>query len=176
MASRARVFLGRTGVSLSSRTTVYRTPEAIETDEAEGYDVTRRRVRFEDVLLLTYHRRIAAAAALLVVLFLTFATFIGLIWLSQERSVAVGVYFLVVVAPLAVLLALQLILRLDVITVYGPYTRAEVAFWLRKGKARRTYQEIARLVREKQRRAAPPRRTMPPPPPVSPPPPPPLTA
>ncbi len=50
-----RTLLGR-GSTLSSRLRVFRTPDAVEVDEIEGYDVTRRRVRFDEVLLVTYHR------------------------------------------------------------------------------------------------------------------------
>src|SRR3954453_21391521 len=46
--------LGR-NAGVMSREAVYETADAIESESREGYDVTRKRVLFEEVLLVTIH-------------------------------------------------------------------------------------------------------------------------
>ena len=52
MAARER--LGRRA-GFSHREYVYRASDSFEIDEIEGYEVTRKRVFFDDVLLVTHH-------------------------------------------------------------------------------------------------------------------------
>ena len=52
-----RTLLGRRS-TVSSQWKVYRSPDAIETEELEGYDVVRKRVLLDEVLLVTLHRTI----------------------------------------------------------------------------------------------------------------------
>ena len=46
------------------REIVYRTADSFEIDEVEGYDITRKRVFFDDVVLVTRHRFIPWGNAL----------------------------------------------------------------------------------------------------------------
>lgn len=59
----ARVLLGGVRDSGGSAA-VYKTANAFEIDELEGTSGVRRRVFFEDVYLVTYHREIGTAFAL----------------------------------------------------------------------------------------------------------------
>jgi len=68
---RDRVLLGKRS-SLSMRQRIYGLPDFLEVEELEGYDVTRRRVLLDEVLLVTYHQAfgwafLAAMAALLTI-------------------------------------------------------------------------------------------------------------
>ena len=73
--------------------------------------------------------------------------------------------------PFVILIALRFVLRVDVVTVYGVRTKAEMQFWFRKARARQAYQQVCRLARERQQRirnAPVARRPAPPPPPALP--------
>jgi len=144
-------------------------------EEVEGYDVTRRRVWFDEVLLVTYHRIVGWAFVLVMLVLMSLFGLAGAIIIAANRSVQSAAYAAGLLLPFAVAIALRLLLRVDVVTVYGVRTRAEMHFWFRKGKAREAYQQVCRLARERQQKArsAPTaRRAAPPPPPAMPPPPP----
>jgi hypothetical protein len=152
MAKRSRIHLGtRTGLSFVHK--VYRTPDAIEVDEIEGVDVTRRRVLLEEVLLVTYHRAYGLAFVLtLAALAVVFGVLCGLIAIG-DRAIALVVFALTGL-PSLVLLALRLALGIDVLTIHGPRTRAQVHFWLRKGRGREVFRQVCRLARERQEQLA----------------------
>jgi len=147
-----RTFLARrTGLGSIER--VYRTRDAIEVDELEGYDVTRRRVLFDEVFLVTHHQEVgwAFVFAMLGVLTVTgFMTAVVAV-VDFKNGVAMG---LLTVLPLVALVALRLILRLDIVTVHGPRSKARIPFWFRKDRAREVYRLVARLAREHQERRA----------------------
>lgn len=171
MAAPRRVLLGK-GSSLSSRHRVFRTPDAIEVEEAEGYDVTRRRVWLDEVLLVTYHRTVGWAFVAVMLAFMGIFGFFGFIVLVVNPSAQSAGYLAALLLPFAIPLALRLLLRVDVVTVYGRRTKAEMQFWFRKAQARQIYQQVCRLARERQQRlrtAPGTRRPAPPPPPPVPP-------
>ena len=148
MPIRSRVHLGtRSGLSFVHK--VYRTADAIEVEEIEGVDVTRRRVLLEEVLLVTYHRAYGLAFVLtLTVLLVVFSVLSGIVAIS-DRAIALVVFALTGL-PTLVVLGLRLTLGIDVLTVHGLRTRAEVHFWLRKGRGRETFRQVCRLAREQQ--------------------------
>jgi hypothetical protein len=146
----ARILLGkRAGVTTRER--VFRRPDAIEVDEAEGYDVSTRRVFFDEVQLVTYHQKVGTGFVVTLLVLLTFFGFVTLVVAAQDGASG-GVTALLSVLPLLVLLVLRLVLKVDVITVFGPRTKVELHFWFRKARARQAYQQITRLVRERQQR------------------------
>ena len=174
MAAPRRILLGR-GSSLSSRHRVFHTPDAIEIEEAEGYDVTRRRVWLDEVLLITYHQAVGWAFVAVMLAFMGIIGIFGMIPLLVNPSAQSAGYLAGLLLPFAILLALRLLLRVDVITVYGRRTKADMQFWFRKTQARQVYQQVCRLARERQQRlrnAPGARRPAPPPPPTTPMPPP----
>jgi hypothetical protein len=139
---------------LSARQRVYRTPDALEVDETEGYEVTRRRVFFDDVLLVTYHQFVGWTFVLAMSLLTAASAFVaGIVALSGEIRAAVAV-FLVSGLPFALLGLLRLLLRVDGVTVYGKRTRAQVHFWFRKRRARQVFDMVCRLAGERQVRLA----------------------
>jgi hypothetical protein len=138
---------------LSSVERIYRTRDAVEVEELEGYDVTRRRVLFDEVILVSRHKEVGWAFVLVMLALLTFTGFMSLVVAiaDAKSGVVSGLFF---VLPVVVLVALRLILRLDVITVQGPRSRARIPFWFRKERANEVYRLVARLAREQQARRA----------------------
>ena len=69
-----RTLIGkRNGVSTRQR--IYRTADALEIEEVEGYDVTRRRVFFDDIVLVTYHQFLGWPFLVALGVLLTFSAF-----------------------------------------------------------------------------------------------------
>jgi hypothetical protein len=145
---RDRVLLGKRS-SLSMRQRIYGLPDFLEVEELEGYDVTRRRVLLDEVLLVTYHQVfgwafLAAMAALLTI----FGFLSALIAIA---NVSGGLFvFALTGLPAAMALVLRLALRLDVVTVFGKRTKAEIHFWFRKSRARQVYREVCRRAKDRQ--------------------------
>ena len=147
-----RTLIGkRNGVS--SRQRIYRTADALEIEEVEGYDVTRRRVFFDDIVLVTYHQFLGWPFLVAMGVLLTFSVFFTVIASLGSRQSGF-VVFLLSVLPCLIALGLRLVLRVDAVTVYGKRTRAQIPFWFRKQRARQVYQQICRLAREHQERVA----------------------
>jgi len=148
----ARTHLGNaSGVALRQR--VYRTREALEVDEIDGYDVARRRVFFDDVLLVTYHQFLGWA-------FLTATGVLALLFGAISAATAMSdrraglVMFLISALPFLLAFGLRLLLKMDAITVYGRRSKAQIHYFLRKGRAREVYAQIGRAVRQSQERLA----------------------
>ncbi len=148
-----RVLLG-TQNAFARRQRVYRIPDGLEVEDIVSFTITCRRIFFDEVLLVTYHRHVGwpflltSAAA---------ATWFGLVALGIGAAggwLAGLTAFSVAVLPLLVAFVLRLVLRLDVITVYSKRTRAQLQFWFRKRRARELFQLICRLARERQERVA----------------------
>jgi len=150
MAKRTRIHLGtRSGLSFVHK--VYRTADAIEVDEIEGVDVTRRRVLLDEVLLVTYHHAYGLAFVLTMAALAVVLTGLSALVAVGDRALGLVLFVLAALPPL-VLLALRLALGIDVLTVQGRRTSAEIHFWLRKGLGRETFRQVCRLARERQQR------------------------
>jgi hypothetical protein len=145
-----RTLLGRNaGVML--REAVYETADAIECETREGYDVTRKRVLFEEVLLVTIHREVgtfyAVAMATAAVIFAGIALFFQL-W---ARVPGVAISFGIVALPFFIGCVFRLVLKLDYVCVFGRRSKAVMAFSLRKRRAREVYGRICSRALEVQR-------------------------
>jgi hypothetical protein len=140
---------------ISSRQHVYAVDGALEIDEYDGYEVTRRRVFNDDILLVTHHSVWGKAFMIITGLATAFFTWIAfaIATLPASESQVVGfVFFLFTGMPFALAFLIRLVLRLDVVTVFGRRTKAIMRFALRKGRAR----EVFRLICERARAAQPP--------------------
>jgi len=136
----------------SHREHVYRARDCFEVDEVEGYDVTRKRVFYDDVVLVTRHRFVPWAHATLAVVF---AGLLGVfaVALRSEARTASFVFF---VLTMVLLLAVVLLFSIGgvAVTVQGKRTQARMDFVLRPGRAAEVYARACRLVRERQARVA----------------------
>jgi hypothetical protein len=153
---------------LFSNVRVYRTADAIEFDTLEGYDVVRRSVLLDEVLLVTYHRAFGWPLFVGSALAVPVLGLISAVIAIDEPRVAAG-FFAVCGLPLVVVAALRLALRLDVVTVYGVRSKVSLSFWFRKRRARDVFSLVCRLARERQRQRPAPRRapaSVPPAPPL----------
>ena len=147
-----RTFLSRRG-GLSSFDTVYRTRDAIEVDELEGTDVSRRRVLFDEVLFVTLHQEFGWAFVVMILVILTITVPISLLAaLADGTTGAILAFFTVL--PFVALLVLRFAMRVDVVTVQGPRSRVQIPFWFRKARAREVFGIVTRMAREHQARRA----------------------
>jgi hypothetical protein len=146
-----RRFLGRSH-TLTERVRTYWTDEALEVDLADHYEIRRRRVFFDEILLVTLHSKRGGLLPWVPVILVLPVLFMALI-ASTVGPNPVGI----VSIPVVVLLALAGILFLTpvwVVTVYGKRTRARMHFRMRQGKARSVYAEICRAANDAQRAGA----------------------
>ena len=145
--SRRTLLGGERGVMSNVR--VYRTADAIEFDRQEGYDVTRRSVLLDEVLLVTYHRTFGWRLLVASAVWVGFAALVSLLIAIDNRTAALAT-FAILGLPLLLAASLRLALRLDVVTVYGIRSKVSLAFWFRKRRAREVFTLVCRLARERQ--------------------------
>ncbi|HEU4521948.1 MAG TPA: hypothetical protein VFT12_08100 [Thermoanaerobaculia bacterium] len=147
-----RILIGQ-WATVMIREKVYQTSEAIETEANEQYEVTQRRVMFEDVLLVTYHRYrgklyltlfgVASFGFLLLVLSLTAG--------GGEQGLIMAIPVGLVGLPLLTAFLIRAIFGVDVVTVFGRRSKAAIRFRFRKRRARQLYGQICAAVRTAQR-------------------------
>ena len=145
-----RRFLGRYN-DIVTRHSVYATDSAIEVDEQDSFAIVRKRVFFEDVLLITSHERSGILAIFFSLGFAFFLILIGAI----AGGTAGGI-----TAAFSLPFLLYGILRIQVketlITIYGRRSRARIRFTLRRARAQRMYEELCEQVRRVQSAINPP--------------------
>lgn len=144
--------IGRT-TTLGSRETIYQTADGIEIDSAEQFELIRRRVLFEDVRLVTFHRRRGIAFLLVTGIFATF--FIGFGGLiasigGSESLTAMAIFFAMAL-PFVIAFFIRLTFGVDIITVFGRRSKATIRYAIRKQRARELYGEICARARAAQR-------------------------
>lgn len=147
-----RTLLG-TWTDIGTWQRVYETAEAVEVDESNGFLGTRRRVFYDEVLLVTHHSAIGWAMAVLAAVVASLIAFAAGIAALAGQPKATVVIFLFTLPPVAFIIA-RLAVKMDCVTIYGRRSRARVCFWLRKGRSRSAFQRICARVRHAQERAA----------------------
>lgn len=146
-----RVLLG-TRSDLATRQRVYRIPDGLEVEDIQHFEVTCRRVFFDEVIAVTYHRFLdwpflAATGALAAL-----AAFVALL-VGLGAGPGPGLATLALAGlPFALAFFLRLSLGVDVVTVHGKRSRARIHFWLRKARAREVFAQVCHLARERQQR------------------------
>jgi hypothetical protein len=146
MAGRER--LGRRA-AFSHREYVYATRDCFEIDEVDGYDVTRKRVFYDDVVLVTRHRIVPWAPIVLSGLLSLVG---GLLAFSLQGELGRGFGFTLFVLTLALVTLAVLLAAVggDAVTIQGKRTQARMDFVLRRGRAGEVYRRACRLARQKQ--------------------------
>lgn len=160
---KGRKFLGR-DQGVGGYRHIFEIEGGLEVDEHNFVEIERTRVYFDDVLGITYHRQMGVVFLVLMGLAALFFGGIGLLVLAGDAERGAAVVFAVLAAPFLVAFVLRLILRVDVITVFGKRTMARMRFHVRKARAREIYLDLARKIGASQDRAA----ADAPPPPVPP--------
>ena len=118
--------------------------DAVEVDDVDGYDVARRRVLLDEVLLVTLHR--GRRAGLLLALLIA-ALFFTLPVAALPSGRAAFYTFLIMGSPFLLGFFGHLLLGTDYVTVFGRRSQARVAFNFRKARARQVFELLTRAVR-----------------------------
>lgn len=150
-APRKRLMKSRTAFS---HVTVYQTAEGLEIESNEQYEIVERRVLFDDVILVTLHRELGVAYLVVTGLFAAFFLGFGILVLSFNvdtwpAAVVLGIFG----GPVFLAFLVRLFLGVDVVTVFGRRSKADLRFALRKKRAREVYGTICAAVRSAHRRA-----------------------
>jgi hypothetical protein len=147
-----RKLLARTS-SLATRGAVYEVDDGLEVETSDHYEISRQRVLYGDIALVTLHRRVGWVFVLVnlgvVAFFLTMAGVFLTLSREQGMWVAAGI-FATFGSPFLLAALLRLAFRVDEVTVWGRRSQASLRYTFRKGKARRLFEEIADKVRTAQ--------------------------
>jgi hypothetical protein len=135
--------------TLVTRETIYQAEDGFEVETREHYEISERRVLYDDIQLVTYHKEYGAAylvvTGAIALLFLTPA--IALLAVNSDAWPA-AIVFLFLGLPLLFMFLIRLLWRVDVITIFGRRSKARLRFSLRKGKAREAYGKVCAIVRQ----------------------------
>lgn len=139
--------------TISSREFVYQTADGIEVDTTEQFELVRRRVFYDDIRMVTFHRRRGIGFLLTTGIFAAFFIIIGGIVASigGGGSFEGAATFFIMATPFLIAFFLRLIFGIDVVTVFGRRSKAEIRFSFRKRRARELYGEICAAARAAQR-------------------------
>jgi hypothetical protein len=154
MTQKNRTLIGKFS-SLAAREAIYETPDGFDVEVRAGYEVIERRVLFDDIQLVTYHRRYGTAYLLttgLISLFFITVAIIVLATFPNEPTAAI--VFAVFALPSLISFLLRAFFGVDTITIFGRRSKASVGFRLQKRRAREAYERICTLVRNAQQRVA----------------------
>ncbi len=144
-----RILLGRK-LGLLTRERVFRFPDGLEVDVVLGAQARCQRVFFDEVHLVTLHRSSGGVFLLVAGILFAFAAVVSLVaGLIGGWPVGLGV-FAATALPAVSVFFLRLVQGLDVVTVYGKRSRAEMHFFLKRGRAQEVYHQVCRLARERQ--------------------------
>jgi hypothetical protein len=144
----SRTLLGK-NAGLMSRGAVYETAEAVEEDSHVGYEVNRRRVLYEEVLLVTIHRE--TGTSFIVFNALTGLFFAGMALKLQVIVPGLGIAFGILAVPFVATCIFRLIFKPTFVSVFGRRSKAVMRFSVRKRRAREVYGRICSRTREVQR-------------------------
>jgi len=136
---------------VATRQVVYETDLGVEVDELDHFEIIRRRVFFDDVLLVTYHKEVGPSFVVMMAIFT--AGFIALAFVSREL-VPLASSFAALAALTLILGVARLMMKVDVITIFGRRSKAAIRYAYRKAFARRIFENIcANAAAAQQRRA-----------------------
>ena len=148
----ARTYLGGEA-NLGGHRRVFEIEGALEVDENDFTQIERTRVYFDDVVGITYHRQVGVAFLVFTGIFAAVFGFIAMMIAAVDREPAAAVVMALFASPFAVAFLLRILLKVDVITVYGKRTKATIRFGLRKGRARMIYADLTAKIRARQAKA-----------------------
>ena len=146
-ANEPRKLIGRSR-TLGARAAVYQVHDGLEIETSEQYDIVQRRVLFDDVLMVTIHREMGPLYLFLTGSLAVFFLGIGLLILNANIDAwPAALVFGVFGAPALLAFLIRLFLGVDVVTIFGRRSKANVRFALRKRLAREVYGAICAAVR-----------------------------
>jgi hypothetical protein len=134
----ARALLG-TKAGAATRTRIYLAEGAIEVDEIEGYTGTRKRVLFDEVLLITLDRRRSTPTLVISLVLAALSALTAILAGSLKEPVAIIVFSLIWSSPFWLIFVIHMALGTDYVTVFGKRTTAQMTFSVRKARAREIF-------------------------------------
>jgi hypothetical protein len=144
---------------IATRQIVYQSDEALEVDEIDQFEIVRKRVYFDDVLLATMHSQVGIGFVITMAIFFLLLLAIAVVIQSAQEPGMAG-FFFALSLPFLLGIVIRLILKQEVITIYGRRSKAAMRFTFRKTFAHEKFNEICSLVTQAQERIAAERRTM----------------
>jgi hypothetical protein len=145
-----RLLLG-TNNKFGSRTRIYLTDAAIEVDELDGYTGTRKRVLFDEVLLVTYDQRRRGLIVATALLSLAISAGIAAVLFTARAPIATYLIPSAVSMPFLIVLIYHLAFGANCITVFGKRTTAQ-GFTLGRRRAQTIFNLLQKRVAEVQER------------------------
>jgi len=145
-----RTRIGRNN-DFATRQVIYRTTNGIEIDELDHFEVIRRRVFYDDVLLVTFHREQSwGTIVFMVIVMILF----GILAVTASSVPPLAMTLAAIAAAALVFGVTRLLTQVDVVTVFGRRSKAAIRYPYRKAYARQVYNEICANVAAAQRRLA----------------------
>lgn len=141
-----RIYVGSVR-SWGDRSRIYRTPEALEIDLIDHYEVRRRRVFFDEVQLVTLHETRVAGPYPWILGFLAFVLLLS----ALPSPPAVRTWLLAIAGLCGLVALLTIASPVWIVTAFGRRSRAQIRFRFREAKARAVYAEICRAASDAQR-------------------------
>ena len=139
-------------MGLAERMRVFRIPDALEVDSSDHFEIYRRRVFLDEVLLVTLHKGWGGGLYPWAIGLLAFCcACTAAIFFAIPDSEEVRNGFLIATAALVLLAVATVFIPAWTVTVYGRRTRARMRYRFREGKARAVHAEICAAVAEAQR-------------------------
>lgn len=147
----ARNLLRRSRTIFGSDAT-FLTPDGLDVDSTQTYEVVRRKVFFDDVYLVTLHRERGIAYVITTALFAAF--FLGIAILIVAINTAGWPWalpFFVVGLVFLIAFLIRIAMGREVVSVFGRRSKAVLRFGsFRKDRAREIYGQICAAVRRGQ--------------------------
>ncbi|MBN2369936.1 MAG: hypothetical protein JXO72_05565 [Vicinamibacteria bacterium] len=150
--TKRRTPLGRL-LGFSCQQRVFRAADYLEIDLIEAYEVSRRRIFYDEILLVTLHSAIGWST---VVVAGAIGGIAGLVSVGL-LTVGLGAALLSFAAsslPFLVLAAWRLLVPAAVVTIFGKRARTQMRFWPLRSRGRDAYLLVSRLARERQAQVA----------------------
>jgi hypothetical protein len=147
MSPSSRRYLGSAN-TLSERVRVYWTEKALEVDSLESYEIRRRRVFFDEVLLVTLHSRLGGMLPWWPLGFAAMIGFSAALLRSEPDASRILTWMALGLLAIGAVLFFT---PLWVVTVFGRRTRARMQFRLGERKARDLFAQICQAADEAQR-------------------------
>jgi len=148
-----RTLLGKwAGTLRMTRVHIYQTPDGLDIETNEHFEVSNTRVFYEDVQLVTIHREYGALYLFLTGLFsLGFLLLMGFLASLSKEAMIAGIVFGVMGSPFMIAFLVRAAFGIDVVTIFGRRSKAALRYTFRKRRAREVYGKICAAVRAAQR-------------------------
>jgi len=145
-----RTLLG-TESGISTRQRVYETDDGIIVESTDQYELSRKSVLFEDVVLITYHREIGWTYVLVLsILAFAFLAVAATAYASGAPLKVAGT-IAAIASPILIALIVRFVMKVDVVSIFGRRSRAAIHFTFRKAHARELYGRLCYRTRQAQK-------------------------